>query len=343
MNKSRLKIVLKNPLKVAKLILTKDVPIFAHIYLTRRCNLHCAKCRVIERQSDELPLEEWKKIMDRMAQWGTAIVTVQGGEAMLREDIYDLLAYASKKFSVTFFTNATLLNKEKIDRLIATGINNLGMSLDSLSAAKEAKMGRGSQATQKVIETMEYLQTLKKKPKVTINSVAVKQNIDEIIELAKFVNKHDAYFSIAVLESTPGERWWFRNYAPELEFKPEDYSKVERVFNELVKLKKQGHKISNDVEQLQNAIKYIKGEYKKRCYAGKLYYSVNSDGTFMGCQDIAPIPKRVDEMKTIKEAWNYDSMVKDIKTCPGCYYGCYVSLINLTDKPWKFLFGELSY
>ena len=343
MNKSRLKIVLKNPLNIAKLVLTKDVPIFAHIYLTRRCNLHCAKCRVIERQSDELPFEEWKKIMDRMAEWGTAILTVQGGEAMIREDVYDILEYASKKFSVTFFTNATLLDKEKIDKLIATGINNLGMSLDSLSAAKEAKMGRGSQAVQKVIETMEYMQTLKKKPKVTINAVAVKQNIDEITELAKFVNKHGAYFSIAVLESTPGDRWWFRNYAPELEFKKEDYPKVEKVFNELVEMKKKGHKISNDIEQLQNAIKYIKGEYPKRCYAAKLYYSVNPDGTFMGCQDIAPIPKRVDEMKSIKEAWQYKSMVNDIKTCPGCYYGCYVSLINLTDKPWKFLFGELSY
>ena len=184
MNKSRVKILLKNPFKVARLVLLKDVPIFAHIYLTRRCNLRCAKCRVIERQTPELPLSEWKKIMDRMSEWGTAIVTVQGGEAMLREDIYDILDYASKKFSVTFFTNATLLDKEKIDKLIATGINNLGMSLDSLSAAKEAKMGRGSQAVKKVIETMEYMQTLKKKPKVTINMVAVKQNIDEVIDLA---------------------------------------------------------------------------------------------------------------------------------------------------------------
>lgn len=343
MNKSRIKMVLKNPLKVAKLVATKDTPIFAHMYVTKRCNLKCNKCRVIERSSPELSADEWKKIMDKMSDWGTLIVTIQGGEAMIRPDIYEILDYASKKFAVTFFTNAVLLDKQKIDRLFATGITNLAMSLDSLSAIKEAEMGRGSLGVQKVLETLDYAKTLDKKPKVTLNSVATKFNVEELPELARFANEHGAYFSVAVLESAPGDRWWFRNHAPELEFKKEGYPTVERIFNELIKMKKSGYKISNDIEQLKNAVKYIKKEYKPQCLAGKLYYSINSDGKFMGCQDIAPISKRVDEMKSIKEAWSDEKMKEDIHSCPGCYYGCYVSLLNLTNKPWKFLAGELMY
>lgn len=343
MNISRLKIVSKHPLKVLRLVTFKDVPIFAHIYVTRRCNLNCHKCSVIKRKSKELGVKEWKKIIDRMSEWGTAIVTIQGGEPMVYPKIYEVLDYACKKFSVTFFTNAVLLDKRKINRLIETGITSLAVSLDSLSAVKEAKMGRGNLSVKKVIELLEYMQALKKKPKITVNAVATKLNIKELPELVKFINEHGAYFSVAVLESAPGDQWWFRAHAPELEFKAKDYPTVEKIFNKLIEMKKQGYKISNDVEQLKNAVKYIKGKYKIKCMAGKLYYSVNPDGTFMGCQDIAPIPKRIDEMKSIKEAWKYKKMKKDIEACPGCYYGCYISLLNLTNNPAKFLKGELVY
>jgi len=327
---------------VLRFVLKKDIPIFTHIYVTRRCNLHCAKCRVIERRgSRELSLEEWKKVMDRMSEWGTIILTVQGGEGMLRPDIYDILSYASKKFYTTFYTNAVLLDEVKINKLISTGIAGIGVSLDSLSAVKEAKMGRGDIATKKVIEFLEYVKNIKRKPKITVNTVITHLNLSEIPDLAKFANEHGAFFSVAVLESTPGDRWWFRNYAPFLEIKEKDYPELERVINELIRMKKKGYKISNDVNQLKNAVRYIKKEYTPPCNAAKLYYSVNEDGRFMGCQDLEPIPKRIDEMQSIKEAWQYKKMIKDIETCPGCYYGCYVSITDLASNPLKFLIGEI--
>ena len=96
-----------------------NIPLTAHLELTDRCNLFCRHCYVSDRDGNgELITDEWKHILDELAGAGTLQLALSGGEIFLREDLFDIVAYARKReFGVNLFTNATLIDDAAARRL----------------------------------------------------------------------------------------------------------------------------------------------------------------------------------------------------------------------------------
>ncbi|MHC1600129.1 MAG: radical SAM protein [Candidatus Methanospirareceae archaeon] len=83
--------------------------------MTGRCNLKCVHCHAFggETTPDELTKEEGMALIDQIAALDIRTFVFTGGEPLLREDLFDLIAYAkSKKFTVFIATNGTLITKE---------------------------------------------------------------------------------------------------------------------------------------------------------------------------------------------------------------------------------------
>ena len=60
-----------------------------------------------------------------------------GGEPLMREDIFELINYASKAgLRPVLGTNGTLISKEMAQKLKDAGISAIGISLDSLNSEK---------------------------------------------------------------------------------------------------------------------------------------------------------------------------------------------------------------
>jgi len=87
--------------------------------LTDRCNLDCHHCYVSSPEPEtELSLAEWKHVMDQLAAAGCLFLNLSGGEPLMRQDFFEIAAYArARGFSLTLFTNATLINPGVADRL----------------------------------------------------------------------------------------------------------------------------------------------------------------------------------------------------------------------------------
>lgn len=71
-------------------------PYFAYIKLTRRCNLDCSYCpwhTETVNSDDELSTDEWKLLLDQLADRGVEIFILEGGEPTLRGDLPDLVEY----------------------------------------------------------------------------------------------------------------------------------------------------------------------------------------------------------------------------------------------------------
>jgi len=70
--------------------------------LTNACNLKCIHCAAEagEPARNELSTEEALSAIDNMAEAGTKHLLIAGGEPLVREDIFTLAEYASKKLSV---------------------------------------------------------------------------------------------------------------------------------------------------------------------------------------------------------------------------------------------------
>jgi radical SAM protein with 4Fe4S-binding SPASM domain len=102
----------------------KRMPLRAMIELTERCNLRCQHCYIGQPAGDaelrrrELTSQQWRGLLDQLADMGTLWLLISGGEPLLRPDFRDIYGYAkSKGFLITLFTNATLLTPALADYL----------------------------------------------------------------------------------------------------------------------------------------------------------------------------------------------------------------------------------
>ena len=122
-------------------------PQFAFWEITHACNLRCAHCGVAAGipGEDELSTGETFALLDNISESGTDFIMLLGGEPLVREDILEIVAYASKRFCVLMCTNGTLLDREYTRRLQEAGVWYMGISLDGASArTHDSVRGEGS-------------------------------------------------------------------------------------------------------------------------------------------------------------------------------------------------------
>src|SRR5512139_540931 len=78
---------------IAKGLLSTQHPILAHVIPMRRCNLSCGYCNEYDKVSEPVPLDVMKARLDRLASFGTSVITISGGEPMLHPQIYEIISH----------------------------------------------------------------------------------------------------------------------------------------------------------------------------------------------------------------------------------------------------------
>src|SRR5579863_6293259 len=67
-------------------------PIMAHIITIRRCILSCAYCNEYDVSSKPVPTEIMIGRIDKLADLGTSILTISGGEPLLHPELDEIIA-----------------------------------------------------------------------------------------------------------------------------------------------------------------------------------------------------------------------------------------------------------
>jgi MoaA/NifB/PqqE/SkfB family radical SAM enzyme len=115
-------------------------PIVAQMVVTRRCNLACAYCNEFDRVSPPVPAADLLQRVDRLADLGTAIITLSGGEPLLHPDIDTVVARIRERGAMAvLLTNGFLLNRDVIGRLNRAGLDYLQISIDNLEPDATSK------------------------------------------------------------------------------------------------------------------------------------------------------------------------------------------------------------
>ncbi|MCI0418809.1 MAG: radical SAM protein [Acidobacteria bacterium] len=117
---------------IAKGLLSTRHPVLAHIIPTRRCNLSCTYCNEFDDFSNPVPTEEMRRRIDRLAELGTSIITISGGEPLLHPDLDDIIRHMRHRGIISgMITNGYLLTVERIERLNRAGLEHLQISIDN--------------------------------------------------------------------------------------------------------------------------------------------------------------------------------------------------------------------
>jgi MoaA/NifB/PqqE/SkfB family radical SAM enzyme len=107
-------------------------PILAQVVPTRRCNLDCGYCNEYDKTSDPVPLGTMLGRIDRLADLGTTIITLSGGEPTLHPELDAIIARIRERGAIaTLITNGLLLTPERIQRLNRAGLDYLQISIDN--------------------------------------------------------------------------------------------------------------------------------------------------------------------------------------------------------------------
>jgi MoaA/NifB/PqqE/SkfB family radical SAM enzyme len=118
---------------IAKGALSTSHPIMAHIIPIRRCNLSCTYCNEYDDYSKPVPVETMIARINRLADLGTSILTISGGEPLLHPDLDQLIsAMRSRGVLAGMITNGYLLTPERVKRLNSAGLDHMQISIDNV-------------------------------------------------------------------------------------------------------------------------------------------------------------------------------------------------------------------
>ncbi len=135
----------------------EEKPSFAHLILTMACNLTCPQCFVDAgcKMDNEMDTLDLMKVADDLVKMGIHTVHVEGGEALLKPDAVEVLERLSELRDLLLVTNGTLVTQEVAERLAATGMKKVALSLDGATAETHDFFRPGT--FDKVVDAIRYL------------------------------------------------------------------------------------------------------------------------------------------------------------------------------------------
>ena len=149
--------------------------------ITRTCNLHCAHCYSSSHDKEypgELSTAQAFGVLDDMADFKIPVVLFSGGEPTMRQDLDQLIRYASARgLKSLISTNGTLLTKEKVAELADAGLNRAGISLDGMEAVHDKFRGSKG-AFQKTLSGIRN--SLAADMRISVRITLTKRNVDDL-------------------------------------------------------------------------------------------------------------------------------------------------------------------
>lgn len=165
----------------------QSIPLNVLLELTHRCNLRCRHCYVDTDREPELTTLEVEELLLQLANAGTLILTLTGGEIMLRPDLVRIINAARQlKFAVRLLTNGTLIDEAAADAIAATHPVDVGISVYGARAETHEFITRIDGSFDTATRAIRLLAD--RDVSVRLKCVLMRQNMAEyqdIIELAR--------------------------------------------------------------------------------------------------------------------------------------------------------------
>jgi cyclic pyranopterin phosphate synthase len=124
---------------------------YLRISVTDRCNYRCVYCMPeegvpLKKHADILSYEDITRITESAVKLGFDRVRLTGGEPLVRmkiEELVSMLASIGGLNEIAMTTNASLLTREKAQKLKDAGLSRINISLDTLDPARFEAITRG--------------------------------------------------------------------------------------------------------------------------------------------------------------------------------------------------------
>jgi radical SAM protein with 4Fe4S-binding SPASM domain len=169
-----------------------NLPNEVAIEIESRCNFNCSFCfnknsfAKKGRKKTILSRSYLEKIIDEVWLSGIATVRFTGGEPLLRDDIFDVCAYAKKRgLYVKLNTNASLINKENVEK-ISKNVDDILISLRGSDEKRESESACFPQVLEKKIQAIKLLKNSGIK-NIRIATIITKESVRDFRNISKLI------------------------------------------------------------------------------------------------------------------------------------------------------------
>lgn len=308
--------------RIAMCSLVPNRPYHVQWMITRKCNYRCRGCNVWREQDiKELSTKEIKKGLDILKQLNVVEIVFSGGNPLLRDDIGEILDYASRFFITTVYDNGSMAS-EKIDAL--RNVDFVAISLDSLNPKKNDYVKGVKGSWHKAVQAIEKLH--EEGITVSVSPTISQFNLYEIADLTKYFleKKIPLWYCLYSYDTSVDSDQLFKIGRKSDEFEITDKKAMVNLCDFLIEMKKKNSNILITTKILE-AIRrlYLDGKRLWKCSALQNFFIIDHLGRVAGCHLRKPVASIFD----LPEIWNsskFDTLRKTYRECTRCTYLCYI-------------------
>ncbi len=180
---------------IEKTSLEQYRPLRAMLELTYRCNFRCVHCYLVEfRSPGELSTSEVRGVMEQLAEMGCLVLTLTGGEPLVRRDFFEIATAARDlHFALRIFTNGSLVDSAVADKLALVRPLSTEVSLYGITDSTYAAVTGRRQPVAPVLEAVRLLR--ERDLPVMVKLPVLQQNVHEVDAIRDFAHEVGAGFA----------------------------------------------------------------------------------------------------------------------------------------------------
>lgn len=271
----------------------RRVPDQFSIAVTRACPNNCIHCSAPVRHGEILDSETIRRAIGEALNMGSYLITFDGGETMLREDLPELVSSVDESAIATAFSSGYRLTPDLARKLRQAGLYAVRISIDSPVEAEHDRVRGRKGAFQDALSGARA--ALDAGLLVDLFMVTSPHNIDQLedaFSLACDLGAHE----LSLYEIVAVGRW--ASHEDEV-LDAEDVQRLERFHKE--KNRGEGPRVT--------ALPYLLGPEMFGCFAGRRWIHVDAAGEALPCAYM-PISFGNIKTKSLRDIWRDMSRYK---------------------------------
>jgi len=288
--------------------------IHCNLQVTNRCNFRCQICDFWKKPcspSDELTVEQVREIGRKLNRLGTLVVSLGGGEPLIREDLYQVIAALNETnhFPI-LITNGWFVNETVAKDILRAGLQEISVSVDYADPAKHDAQRGCPGSWDQAVKALELLNRYRpdRRNRIHMISVLMDDNLEEIEPLLRLCRDLGVTYFVNLYSSGRGTK----------PLRKLD-GKVTEVLLELKTKYPEFVSLTSYIERFDQAI--AEGGIGN-CQTGYLAFNIGSRGEVSRCIDTLDEPVGnilTEEVTTLRDRLRKVQRERD---CGQCWTSC---------------------
>jgi MoaA/NifB/PqqE/SkfB family radical SAM enzyme len=177
-------------------------PINAYLAVTHRCQCRCPHCYSSVQDLSihrELSTMEILSVLDQLKAMGTLQVAFTGGEPLLRQDIFELIAHAHGIGLLTRInTNGYSLDRACASNLKSSGLDQCGISIDYIDAESHDRFRALPGLHARALQAFGYLREfhIPQRMYVSASHAKIAAGLEHFVKFCKDLKVNSCFFTI---------------------------------------------------------------------------------------------------------------------------------------------------